>query len=71
MCNPFTPNGWPSDESVNGTLLHLARYVNQKAVIENTRLQTAKVQVLNSFSGQKIREDSGPVKPKNLVLSRT
>ncbi|KAK7747941.1 hypothetical protein SLS53_001193 [Cytospora paraplurivora] len=54
-----TPNEWLNDEVVNGTLLHLANYVNQKAGIKNTRLQTAKVQVFNSFFGKKIWEDGG------------
>lgn len=54
-----TPNQWLNDEVVNGTLLHLANYVNQKAGIKNTRTQTAKVQVFNSFFGKKIWEDGG------------
>ncbi|KUI59940.1 Ubiquitin-like-specific protease ESD4 [Cytospora mali] len=54
-----TPNQWLNDEVVNGTLLHLANYVNLKAGIKNTRVQTAKVQVFNSFFGKKIWEDGG------------
>ncbi|ROW06583.1 hypothetical protein VMCG_04453 [Cytospora schulzeri] len=54
-----TPNQWLNDEVVNGTLLHLANYVNQKAGIKNTRVQTAKVQVFNSFFGKKIWENGG------------
>ncbi|POS69097.1 hypothetical protein DHEL01_v212509 [Diaporthe helianthi] len=54
-----TPNQWLNDEIINGTLLHLANYINQKAGIKNTRLQTPKVQVFNSFFGKKIYENGG------------
>lgn len=54
-----TPNQWLNDEIINGTLLHLANYINQKAGIKNTRAQTPKVQVFNSFFGKKIYENGG------------
>lgn len=54
-----TPNRWLNDEIVNGALLHLANYINQKAGIKNTRVQTAKVQVFNSFFGKKIWDNGG------------
>ncbi|KAJ0125519.1 sentrin sumo-specific protease [Diaporthe amygdali] len=54
-----TPNQWLNDEIVNGTLLHLANYINQKAGIKNTRVQTPKVQVFNSFFGKKIYDNGG------------
>lgn len=54
-----TPNQWLNDEIINGTLLHLANYINQKAGIKNTRTQTPKVQVFNSFFGKKIYENGG------------
>lgn len=54
-----TPNQWLNDEIINGTLLHLANYINQKAGVKNARVQTPKVQVFNSFFGKKIYENGG------------
>lgn len=49
-------NQWLNDEIVNGTLLHLGTYVNQKVGIKNTRLETPKLQVFNSFIGTNLVE---------------
>lgn len=49
-------NKWLNDEIVNGTLMHLGNYVNQKVGIKNTRLQTPKIQVFNSFVGKSLVE---------------
>lgn len=49
-------NQWLNDEIVNGALLHVRNYVNQKVGIKNTRLQTPKCQVFNSFVGKNLVE---------------
>ncbi|KAJ4414134.1 hypothetical protein N0V82_008101 [Gnomoniopsis sp. IMI 355080] len=49
-------NQWLNDEIVNGTLSHLNNYINQKAGIKNTRVQTPKSQLLNSFMGKSLNE---------------
>lgn len=47
---------WLNDEIVNGTLSHLNNYINQKAGVKNTRVQTPKSQLLNSFMGKSLNE---------------
>lgn len=49
-------NQWLNDEIVNGALSHLNNYINQKAGIKNTRVQTPKSQLLNSFMGKSLNE---------------
>lgn len=49
-------NQWLNDEIVNGALSHLNSYINQKAGIKNTRVQTPKSQLLNSFMGKSLNE---------------
>lgn len=53
-------NQWLNDEIVNGTLMHLANYVNQKAGIKKPNLQTPKCHVFNSFVGKNLVEGKGP-----------
>lgn len=53
-------NQWLNDEIVNGTLMHLANYVNQKAGIKKTHLQTPKCHVFNSFVGKSLVDGKTP-----------
>lgn len=55
-----TENQWLNDEIVNGTLMHLANYVNQKAGIKKAHLQTPKCHVFNSFVGKSLVEGRMP-----------
>lgn len=53
-------NQWLNDEIVNGTLMHLANYVNQKAGIKKTHLHTPKCHVFNSFVGKNLVDGKTP-----------
>ncbi|PSR79138.1 hypothetical protein BD289DRAFT_339659, partial [Coniella lustricola] len=48
---------WLNDEIINATLLHLGVYINQRAGIKNTRLETPKIQIFNSFIGTNLAEN--------------
>lgn len=53
-------NQWLNDEIVNGTLMHLANYVNQKAGIKKSHLHTPKCHVFNSFVGKNLVDGKTP-----------
>lgn len=48
------PRVWLNDEIVNGTLMHVANWVNQKAGVEKPNTQTPKSVVFNSFVGKNL-----------------
>ncbi|EOO04296.1 putative ulp1 protease family protein [Phaeoacremonium minimum UCRPA7] len=51
------PTEWLNDEIVNSGLIHVANYINKQAGINNTKTQTAKCMVFNSFFGAKLAKN--------------
>lgn len=48
------PREWLNDEIVNGTLMHVANWANQRAGVEKPNVQTPKSVVFNSFVGKNL-----------------
>ncbi|TLD33439.1 hypothetical protein PspLS_00792 [Pyricularia sp. CBS 133598] len=76
------PTAWLNDEIINGSLSHLAKFINDKAGIKDVRAQTPKCVLLNSHFYSNVKNSKGlgdttrwmrrlGVRPDNLLSVET
>ncbi|TLS23493.1 uncharacterized protein PpBr36_06268 [Pyricularia pennisetigena] len=53
------PTAWLNDEIINGSLSHLAKFINEKAGIKDVRAQTPKCVLLNSHFYSNVSANKG------------